>query len=96
MPQFDVYPIRHGGLAVDCQADLLDDLATRFCVPLRQVEITRNPRLTPLIDFDGKQLTLLTPLARGIGRRDLERRVGNIAAYEYEIKAALDMLISGF
>lgn len=39
---------------------------------------------------------MLTPLVRGISRRDIEETIGSLRDHEYAIKIALDMLISGF
>lgn len=46
MAKFDVYRLRDsGGLVVDCQADLLDGLNTRFVVP--SLPIDAAPNLQP-------------------------------------------------
>lgn len=39
---------------------------------------------------------MMTPIARSIDRRDIEATVGSLTAHDYEIKAALDFLVSGF
>ncbi len=96
MAQFDVYRVRDGGLAVDCQADLLDDLPTRLLAPLRPEHGEPIGRLTPSFVVAGERLTMLTPLVRGVARRDIEETVGSLRDHEYAIKIALDMLISGF
>ena len=38
MAKYDVYRLRGDTLVVDCQADLLSDLQTRFVVPLIPAE----------------------------------------------------------
>lgn len=96
MAQFDVYRIRGNVLAVDCQSDLLSDLRTRFVVPLRPVETVIFKRLTPSFTIDGEVLTMITPLARAIDVRDIEDTIASLDAEQFEIKATLDMLISGF
>ena len=96
MAQFDVYRVRGDILVVDCQANLLSDLPTRFVVPLRPVDPKAPDRLVPIFDIEGKRLGMMTPLARSIAVRDIERVVANLTAEEFRIKAALDMLISGF
>ncbi|RXD05288.1 plasmid maintenance protein CcdB [Sphingomonas sp. UV9] len=96
MAQFDVYRIRGNVLAIDCQSDLLSDLRTRFVVPLRAVETVIFKRLTPSFTIDGEVLTMVTPLARAIDVRDIEDTITSLDAEQFEIKAALDMLISGF
>ena len=97
MAQFDVYRVRGGELVVDCQADLLDDLPTRFVVPLRKDDgDARIERLTPSLVVGGDPMTMLTPLARGIAVRDIEATIGSVAPQGYAVKAALDFLISAF
>ena len=96
MAQFDIYRVRGGELAVDCQVDLLDDLPTRLVAPLRSNHDATVGRLTPGFTVAGEHLTMLTPLVRGISRRDIEETIGSLRDHEYAIKIALDMLISGF
>lgn len=96
MAQFDVYHVRGNVLVLDCQSDLLDDLPTRFVVPLRSTDGAVVPRLNPVFIIQGERLTMLTPLARGIDIRDIEGTVASLIDHEYEIKAALDMLVSGY
>ena len=96
MAQFDVYRIAGYVLVLDCQSDTLDDLKTRFAVPLRPLERAPIKRLHPLFEVDGETLVMVTHLARGIDCRDINSVIGNLAAHEYEIKAALDMLIRGY
>jgi len=96
MAQFDVYRVTGGAVVVDCQSDLLEDLPTRFVVPLRETDRVMLKRLTPVFMIGGIEMTMMTPLARGIDVRDIEARVDTLIDHEYEIKAALDMLISGF
>jgi len=96
MAQFDVYRVRGNVLVIDCQSDLLADLPTRFVVPLRPIDTIALKRLTPTFVIDGAALTMITPLARAIDVRDIEDTVTTLDAAQFEIKAALDMLISGF
>ncbi|MGC5797112.1 CcdB family protein [Sphingomonas sp. NFX23] len=96
MAQFDVYRVRGNVLVIDCQSDLLADLPTRFVVPLRPIDTVALKRLTPTFVIDGTALTMITPLARAIDVRDIEDTVTTLDAAQFEIKAALDMLISGF
>ena len=95
MAQFDVCRVRGGVLVVDCQADLLSDLPTRFVVPLRSPDLEAPDRLLPVFDIAGGRLAMVTPLARSIAVRDIEAVVTSLAAQEYRVKAALDVLISG-
>ena len=96
MAQFDVYRVRGNVLVIDCQSDLLAGLPTRFVVPLRPIDTVALKRLTPTFVIDGAALTMITPLARAINVRDIEDTVTTLDAAQLEIKAALDMLISGF
>ncbi len=96
MAQFDVLRVTGDVLVIDCQSDFLADLPTRFVVPLRPLGDIVLPRLTPNFVIDGETLTMVTPLARSIGKRDIVGRVASLAEHEDEIKAALDMLLSGF
>ena len=96
MAQFHVYRVRGNVLVVDCQADLLSDLPTRLVVPLRPPEPNAPLRLIPVFEIDGKRLAMMTPLARSIAVRDIEATVADLTAEEFAIKAALDMLISGY
>ena len=83
-------------LVIDCQSDLLSDLHTRFVVPLRATEAVIFKRLTPSFTINGEVLTMITTLARAIDVRDIEDTVATLDAAQFEIKAALDMLISGY
>jgi toxin CcdB len=96
LAQFDVYRVRGNVLVIDCQSDLLADLPTRFVVPLRSTDSVALQRLTPTFTIDGETLTMITPLARAIDVRDIEETVATLDAAQFEIKAALDMLISGY
>ena len=91
-----MYRVRGNVLVVDCQSDLLSDLQTRFVVPLRRTEAVIVKRLTPSFTIDGENLTMITTLARAIDVRDIEETVATLDAAQLEIKAALDMLISGY
>lgn len=96
MAQFDIHRVRGGELAVDCQADLLDNLPTRLMAPLRADQPATIARLTPSFTVNGRQMTLLTPLVRGVSVREIEETIGSLREHEYAIKGALDLLISGF
>ena len=97
MAQFDVYRIRGGSLAVDCQADALAHLRSRLVVPLRAIDtkLAENQRLAPMIEVDGKRLMMVTPLARAINVKEIEGTVASLAAERYTIQGALDFLITG-
>jgi toxin CcdB len=94
--QFDVLRVTGNVLVLDCQADLLADLPTRFVVPLRASDEIGPSRLTPLLRVGADEWVMVTPLARAIGTREVQGMVANLSGQEWAIKAALDMLISGF
>lgn len=98
MAKFDVYRLGAGPLVVDCQADLLSDLTTRFVVPLvPSAESWGNVRrLNPTIPFSGTPHVLLTQEAASLDRRERGARLGPVAEHDLTIANALDMLISGF
>ena len=96
MAQFDVYRVRGGGLVIDCQSDLLDNLPTRFVVPLRAEDSSVMRRFNPILQVEGRDLAMVTQLAGAIAVRDIVGIVASAAPHEYDIKAALDMLISGY
>ncbi|RXZ66148.1 CcdB family protein [Pelagerythrobacter rhizovicinus] len=99
MAKFDVYRLRDGStLVVDCQADLLRDLKTRFVVPLMLAEEAppRLGRLNPVIEFEGLSRLVVPQAAASIPVTELQSRVGSLAEHDVAIGNALDMLISGF
>lgn len=98
MAKFDVHRLDSGMLVVNCQADLLSDLESRFVVPLVPAAESWGDvrRLNPEIFFSGTSHILLPQEAANIDRRDLGHRVGSVAEHDLTIGNALDMLISGF
>jgi toxin CcdB len=99
MACFDLHTLRDGsGLAVDVQSDLLDEFGTRVVVPLiDRVHAPEAPRrLTPIFDIDGQAMILATPLLSAVPTGMLGPSAGSLAAYQDQIRAALDMLFLGF
>ncbi|MDB5694297.1 MAG: plasmid maintenance protein CcdB [Alphaproteobacteria bacterium] len=99
MARFDVHARRGGdGYLLDCQANLLDDLNTRFVVPLlRETDAPRPAaRLNPWFEIDGRRVLMVTQFASAVGVRELGEKVGSLAERQEDILNALDMLISGF
>jgi toxin CcdB len=96
MAQFDVLKFE-SGYALDCQADILSHLHTRFIVPLR----ARNDgspiksRLNPVFELDGEQWVMMTEFASTIFVKNLGPRVTSLASQRDDIIAALDVLITG-
>lgn len=98
MAQFDVYANRSGdGLLLDCQADLLSDLNTRFVVPLLPPELAPKPggRLNPAFDVHGDRYVMVTQYAGALEQRELGRKVASLTEHDFEITRALDVLITG-
>ncbi|VVS96128.1 Toxin CcdB [Sphingomonas sp. EC-HK361] len=98
MAQFDVHLIAGHGYVVDCQSDLLNDLRSRVVAPLRDPDepTVWQSRLNPEVTIDGTRYRVAAQFLRSVDRRQLGRPVASLAAHEWDIKAALDMLISGY
>jgi toxin CcdB len=98
MAQFDFYPQRGGpGYWLDCQTELLDEIETRFVIPLIPLEFAPEPirQLNPVFDLDGVPCALLAQQAGPIPRAELKQAAGSLSGFRYEIINALDFLISG-
>jgi toxin CcdB len=98
LPQFDVQNIKSGGgLVLDCQSDLLEQLDTRLVVPL--IPTARAPtaakRLNPIFLIDGKEHVMVTQFAAAVHRRELGEVVTSLRNHSFEIVGALDVLVSG-
>ena len=104
MPQFAVYRNQNPGSSeefpflVDVQADVLEELGTRVVVPLaRSVELIGFPAqyLIPIIAFQGRSYSLLTPQIAGVLRGELGEQTGSLAHEERVISTALGFLLTG-
>lgn len=98
MARFDVYRERGStGLLIDCQANVLRTLETRFVVPLLPPFGDRPefPRLNPIFEIDGQQLVMITQGAASVPVAALGSRVASLADHEWEISRALDLLLTG-
>jgi len=97
MAQFDVFRLKSGDWVIDCQTDLLDEINTRFVVPLNLPEHAPpvRPRLNPTFDVAGERRIMVTQFAGAIALSELAGKVASLSAEEYNIKNALDMLLSG-
>ena len=98
MAQCDYYPQRRAkGYWLDCQTDLLDDIESRFVVPLLPLEAVPSPirQLNPVFEIAGSSFVLLTQQAGPAPVADLGKPAGSLADYRYEILNALDFLITG-
>ena len=96
MAQFGVYAISTGGLVVDCQAELLFDLDTRFVVPLLPAGLVNaTSRLNPNFMIDGDRLTLFPQGAATVPRNELRNQIGSLVGEGHTILNALDFLLTG-
>lgn len=99
MARFDVFARADGGpgYLLDCQADLLSLLATRFVVPLLPLDAAPEPaaRLNPAFVIMGIPHVMVTQFAAAVLARDLGDRVMSLGDQGTAIANALDMLISG-
>ena len=95
MARFDVYMTGEGTMVVDCQADFLSDIGTRFVIPLMPASEAppSNSRLNPLIPFDGDDLVLVVQLATTIRVKELRRRLGHVRDHDTQVTGAIDVLI---
>ena len=95
MARFGVYRLRDGGLAIDCQANFLADIGTRFIVPLMPPGEgpPPNARLNPILEFDGERMVVVPQFATAIRTQELKSRAGSLAHEDYRIVGAIDVLI---
>ena len=98
MAQFDVMTVRSTGeLVVDCQANLLRHLPTRFVIPLFPLGMDLEPsqRLNPMFEIYDQSMLLATQYAVSIPLAELQEANMNLERHSYEITGAIDVLISG-
>ena len=96
MAQFHVHQLSGGRLAIDCQADLLGHLASRFVVPLVALDKAMPAkRLNPVFSIQGRDYVMLTEAAAAVSVRELGEVVASLADRSFEITGALDVLIGG-
>lgn len=95
MARFDVYSLRDGSLVVDCQADFLNDIGTRFVVPLlpRGQGPQPNARINPGFEVNGEPLVFVVQLAATLRTSELRSRVTSLSDDDYRITGAIDVLI---
>jgi toxin CcdB len=98
MAQFDVHRLGSGeGLVLDCQSDLLQQLNTRFVVPLIPQEDAPAPaqRLNPTFVIDGRRFVMVTQFAAAAHCNELGEAIASLRGHSFEVVGALDVLISG-
>jgi toxin CcdB len=99
MARFDVYRPGSGeAFLLDCQADLLSRLDSRFVVPLLPLGFLANPfaRLNPFFDIDGGKVVMVTQSAATVPVRALGSPIASLADEQATIMNALDMLLTGY
>ena len=98
MAQFDVHQLPDGGWVVDIQSDLIAISQTRAVIPLvaPDEDAIAIRRLHPLLDVNGERRVLATHLLGVVRCTVLSEPIGSVAADEYAVKGAIDMLISGY
>ena len=99
MACYDVHNSGSGrGLIVDCQADTLRHLNSRFVVPLQLPSIAplAARKLNPRFNIDGVEHVLVTQFAAAVPLRSLGPVIASLRDEDSRIKDALDMLIFGF
>ena len=86
-----------GTLVVDCQSGLLDNLNTRFVVPLIPAEESPAPakRLNPVFQIAGSDYVMATQFAAAVQKRDFGDVVASVEHRALEVIDALDVLVTG-
>ncbi len=97
MAQFDVFTGASGkGYLLDCQSDLLSDLASRVVVPLLPMDGLPNAtRLNPVLAIGDDMHVMSTQLLFAIPRSRLKGFVANIERERDVIMRAINLLWSG-
>ena len=97
MARFDVYRLRDGELAIDCQASAHRHLSTRFVIPLRDAEgYPAKKWLNPKIDLNEESYVLVTEFASTVFQNEIAETIGNVKSAADEITRAIDFLTGGF
>jgi toxin CcdB len=98
MAQFDVYRTRSGELLLDCQADVLDFLNTRFAVPLLHPGHAPQPaeHLNPQFSIGGEMMIMVTQFASAVSLAELDEKIANLSEHHFTIIRAIDMLLGGY
>ena len=104
MAQFDIYknPSRTTRAIfpyiLDVQNPVISDIATRIVIPLGKLDRFRHEKmdkLTPVIEYGGEKLLVLTPQLASVPARLLKKSTGSLNHFKDEIIAALDFAITG-
>ncbi|MGO7673988.1 CcdB family protein [Rhizobium ruizarguesonis] len=99
MARFQVYRLKSGNLlAIDLQANLLDDLPSRVMVPLHPVqELSWSiSRLNPRFTIEGETYVMATQRMASVPTLEIGKVVADLTADSDRIIAAVDFLFQGF
>jgi toxin CcdB len=99
MARFDVYRQHEGGgFLLDCQADILSILNTRFVVPLLSPDEAplAGARLNPSFTIENETVVMYTQFAASVPMKELGDHVCSLSNKHIEITNALDMLLTGY
>ncbi|RFB99066.1 hypothetical protein B5K11_01035 [Rhizobium leguminosarum bv. trifolii] len=99
MARFHVYRLKSGNiLAIDLQANLLDDLPSRVMVPLHPVQELdwSISRLNPRLSIEGEAYVMATQRMASIPTNELGKAVVDLSSDSDRIVAAVDFLFQGF
>ena len=83
---------------LDCQADVLDRLNTRFVVPLLPPAEGPLPiaRLNPAFTVSDQEVVMYTQFAAAVSARELNSPVTSLGSEHRTIMNALDVLLTGY
>lgn len=104
MAQFDVYKNPSKAtqqtfpFILDIQHEHISAIGTRIVLPLGLLQYFKNEnlgKLTPVIEYEGDELILLTPQIASMPSNRLKKPVGTLEHLRTEILAALDFAITG-
>lgn len=95
--QFDVFRTTSNSLVVVLQNDLLSGLRTRAVAFLAEDRPSSENmgRLTPVLELDGKKLTLEAHTIATLTQTELGDKIGSLASHRDQIIRAFDALLSG-
>jgi toxin CcdB len=96
MAQFDVFRLSDGPLVVDCQADLLSDLESRFVVPLLSPGLVEGSAgLNPRFLIRDEVMHLFPQGAATVQASELREPIGSLADDGFTILNAIEFLLTG-
>ena len=85
-------------MLVDIQHEVISDIDTRMVLPLAQPEFFKQTHmtvLTPVVNYNGEQLVLVTPQIAAVSKKLFRKPIGTLEHFRDEVIAALDLAISG-